>query len=34
MELNKVPDSNDAKHVVNNVRVTTMDVQQFSVVAI
>ena len=34
MVLNEVPDNNDAKHVVNNMRLTTMDAQQFSVVAI
>ena len=32
--LNEVPNSNDATRVANNVCLTTMDIQQFSMVAI
>ena len=32
--LNEVPDSNDTTHVANNVHLTTMGAQQFSMVAI
>ena len=34
MVLNEVPNNNDAIHVVNNMRLTTMGAQQFSMVAI
>ena len=32
--LNEIPNSNDVTHVVNNVRLTTMGAQQFSMAAI
>ena len=31
--LNEAPNSNDAMHIVNNVHLTTMGVQQFSLAA-
>ena len=32
--LNEAPNSNDATHVVNNVQLTTISAQQFSMAAI
>ena len=32
--LNEVPNSNDAMHIGNNVRLTVLDIQQFPMVAI
>ena len=34
IELNNVPNSNDTMRIVNNVSLTTMGTQQFSMVAI
>ena len=31
--MNEAPNNNDATHVANNVRLTTMDTQQFSMAA-